>query len=440
VNNGNGRGGKDTSPSEWKLHWPLLLAATFGISFGGIPVTTLGLFMQPLQNEFGWDRTTISLSMTVFAFIVTPLTPFAGALVDRFGARAIAIPGLVLCGLSFAAFSLMNGMVALWIGMWVVYALASLLIRTMVWNPPVAAAFVTNRGVAMAIMLSGMSVASAVLPLLTHTLIAQLGWRLAYVTIGLGWAGVALLLVVPFFKVRTASRSPLGSNQSEGEGAGEGAAARPEPVLSAGGLTFGEALRNVTMIRIALACFLATLLGSAWGVHMVPIYESFGVTKVTAASLAFVAGITAILARLIAGTIMDRFNFAALPFVLLASPALAYGLLLMSNGSLPIIIAVAALIGFGGGTSLYLIIYLTTQYGGLRHFGKIFGTVSMMTGLSAGIGPVTAGRIFDSTGNYELYLMIGIPLFILAGLLVFGLGPYPQFAPVEAPGTSPERT
>ena len=64
----------------------------------------------------------------------------------------------------------------------------------------------------------------------------------------------------------------------------------------------------------------------------------------------------------------------------------------------------------------------------------------MMTGLSAGIGPVTAGRIFDSTGNYELYLMIGIPLFILAGLLVFGLGPYPQFAPVEAPGTSPERT
>jgi MFS family permease len=117
--------GRDCSPSEWKLHWPLLLAATFGISFGGIPTTTLGLFMQPLQDEFGWSRTTISLGMTVFAFLVTPLTPFAGALVDRFGARAVAIPGLVLCGLLFAGFSLMNGMVALWIGIWVAYALAS---------------------------------------------------------------------------------------------------------------------------------------------------------------------------------------------------------------------------------------------------------------------------------------------------------------------------
>ncbi|MBM3596139.1 MAG: MFS transporter, partial [Alphaproteobacteria bacterium] len=164
--------GRGTSPSEWKLHWPLLLAATFGVSFGGIPVSTLGLFMEPLRNEFGWSSTTISLSMTVFAFIVTPLTPFAGALVDKYGARTVAIPGLLLCGLAFSAFSFSNGVVALWLGMWVVYSLASVLIRTMVWNPPVATAFVANRGVAMAIMLSGMSVASATTPLLTHTLIA----------------------------------------------------------------------------------------------------------------------------------------------------------------------------------------------------------------------------------------------------------------------------
>lgn len=420
-------GKASSAPSEWKLHWPLLLAATFGISFGGIPTTTLGLFMQPLQNAFGWDRTTISLSMTVFAFIVTPFTPFAGALVDRFGARAIAIPGLVLCGICFAAFSMSTGSVALWIGMWVVYAFVSLLIRTMVWNPPVATAFVANRGVAMAIMLSGMSVASAVTPLLTHALIAELGWRLAYVALGLGWTGLALLLVVPFFKVKPAAQTALTDDQP-----GE-AANTPEAALVPGGLTLREAVRSVTMIRIALACFLATLLGAAWGVHMVPIYQSFGVKPVTAASLAVVAGGTAILARLVAGTIMDRFNSAALPFVFLASPAIAYGLLLVSGGALPIIVAVAAIIGFGGGTSLYLIIYLTTQYGGLRHFGKIYGSVSALTGLSAGIGPVSAGWIFDTTGNYELYLMLGIPVFILAGLLVFGLGPYPKFAPEEVP-------
>jgi MFS family permease len=414
--------GRDSSPSEWKLHWPLLLAATFGISFGGIPTTTLGLFMQPLQDEFGWSRTTISLGMTVFAFLVTPLTPFAGALVDRFGARAVAIPGLVLCGLLFAGFSLMNGMVALWIGIWVAYALASLLIRTMVWNPPVSAAFVRNRGVAIAVMLSGMSVASATTPLLTHWLIGELGWRGAYIVLGLGWPGLALLLVVPFFRVNPTARQ-LAARDS--------AAAPQAPRMLPGGLTLKEALRSPIMLRIAAACLLATTLGAAWGVHMVPIYMSFGVERGTAASLALVAGAAAIGSRLLAGVIVDRVNWEALPFFALAMPATGYAVLLASGGSMPLVITAAALVGLGSGATLHMIMYLTTQYGGLRHFGKIYGSVSALTGLSAGIGPVTAGWIFDTTGNYETYLMIGIPIFIVSGLLVLGLGPYPDFTPTE---------
>ncbi len=424
--------GKDTAAlSEWKLHWPLLLAATFGISFGGIPTTTLGLFMEPLQEAFGWSRTTISLGMTVFALAVIPLSPFVGAMVDRFGARAIAIPGLALCGLSFAGFSLMNGMVVLWIGMWTIYSAMSVLIRTMVWNPAVAAAFVANRGVALAIMLSGMSVASAVVPLLTHWLITELGWRLAYVALGLGWTGVALLLVIPFFRVPKTSRQP---RKPEAPAAAVEPPEEPETVP--GGLTFKQALRSVTIIRIALACLLATMLGSAWGVHMIPIYTSLGVERVTAASLAMVAGIAAIVARLVIGSILDRFYFGLMPFILLALPALAYGLLLISGGSLAIIMLVALLIGVGSGASLYLVIYLTTQYAGLRHFGKIYGTISMMTGISAGIGPLTAGWIFDTTGSYETYLIVGIPIFVLSGLLVMGLGPYPQFEPEPVPAAN----
>jgi MFS family permease len=415
--------GRDSKPSEWKLHWPLLLAATFGISFGSIPISTLGLFMEPLQAEFGWSRTTISLSMTVFAFIVTPLTPFAGALVDRFGARAVAIPGLVLCGLFFAGFSLMNGVVALWIGMWIAFAAASLLIRTMVWNPPVATAFVANRGVAMAIMLSGMSVASATVPLLTHWLIGELGWRGTYIALGLGWPGIALLLVIPFFRV-----APVAKASADGD---EPHDATQATRFVPGGLTLREALRSITIIRIALACFLATLIGAAWGVHMVPIYISFGVDRGIAASLAIVAGTCAIIARLVAGSIMDRFNSGVLPFVMLALPAAAYALLLASGGTFAVVVLAAAIIGIGGGATLYMIIYLTTQYAGLRHFGKIYGSVSALTGLSSGIGPVTAGWIFDTTGNYETFLMIGIPVFVVAGLLVYGLGPHPQFEPEE---------
>ena len=114
---------------------------------------------------------------------------------------------------------------------------------------------------------------------------------------------------------------------------------------------------------------------------------------------------------------------------------------LLGGGGTAVLILVASIVGFGGGATLYMIVYLTTQYGGLRHFGKIYGTVSIMTGLSAGVGPITAGIIVDTTGNYELFLVLGIPVFIVAGLLVAGLGPFPAFEPetVEPTAGGPAR-
>ena len=410
-----------TGPSEWKLHWPLLLAATFGISFGSIPMTTLGLFMQPLQTEFGWSRTTISLGTTVLALLVTPLTPFAGALVDRFGSRAVAIPGLALCGVLFSAFSLLNGAVALWIGLWVAYSLASLLIRTMVWNPPVSTVFVANRGLAIAILLSGMSIASSFSPMLAHALIENLGWRGAYIGIGLGWTGVALLLVVPFFRIK---QTPVTSNV--------GSVPADAPGTVPGGLSGKQALRNAAILRIGAAGLVATILSSAYSVHSVPIFVSLGLERGEAAGIAVIYGIAGIASKIVVGSIADRVNSSFLPFSALALPALGYAALLASGGSLAMIFAGAVIIGIGSGATLHLIMYLTTQYGGLLNFGKIYGSVSAMFGLAAGVGPITAGWIFDTTGDYKLYLMIGIPMFVIAGLLAFKLGPYPKFEPVPA--------
>lgn len=405
---------------EWRRHWLLLLAATVGVSFGSIPIVTLGLFMQPLQDTFGWSRTAISLGLTVYAFASMPLTPLGGALVDRFGARAVAIPGLVLSGLIFAAFGLITGAYAQWIAVWVAYSLASVLIRTMIWNATVSRAFVVNRGLAIAILLSGMSLASSTAPLLAHELIRGFGWREAYAALGIGWTAIALLFVIPFFR-EWAAPAPQRTN-----------AAPPPPARQPGGLTLREALRSIVLIRIALAALLVTTLASAYGVHLVPIYTSLGMSRGGAAGVAMLAGIAGVASKIAIGWAVDRVQTGLLPMVALAIPAVCYALLLASHGSTAMLLTGAIFAGVGGGASLHMIMYLTTQYGGLRNFGKIYGSVSALVALSAGIGPITAGAIYDATGSYTLFLVIGIPIFIVAGLLVFGLGPYPQFESVVA--------
>ena len=138
--------GKSAAREEWRLHWLLLLAATVGLSFSTMPTQVLGLFMEPLQADFGWNRATISLGMTVLAVVSTLAMPFAGALIDRFGPRAVAILGLISSGLIVAAFGTLNGALAMWIGLWAAYALFSVTTRAVVWNPAISSAFVANRG------------------------------------------------------------------------------------------------------------------------------------------------------------------------------------------------------------------------------------------------------------------------------------------------------
>ena len=45
-----------TASEEWSRHWPLVLAGLVGMSFLTAISTSLGMFMEPLQHDFGWSR------------------------------------------------------------------------------------------------------------------------------------------------------------------------------------------------------------------------------------------------------------------------------------------------------------------------------------------------------------------------------------------------
>jgi len=410
---------KITAGQEWRHNWPVLVAAMAGLSFGAIPTATLGMFMEPLHDEFGWTRATISLGLTVYALLTTPLSPFAGALVDRFGARAVAIPGVALSGLCFAALSTLDGSTAMWIGIWVAYSLSALLIRSMVWNRVVSGAFVVSRGMAIAVLLSGMSVAGAIAPMITHGLITNFGWEGAYIGIGLGWAGIAWILVILFFREKPPQAQP--SLNEDGSVTHH---------MLPGGLAMRDAVRSVTLWRIAFGVLLQSGITAAFSVHMVPIYTSLGTTRGEAAGVVVFMGLGAITGKMVTGWIADRVNNGYLPLAAFSLPAVGYAILSMGNHSLPVLSVATFIVGLGSGASLHMIMYLTTQYGGLLNFGKIYGSISAVMGLAAGIGPLAAGMVYDETGSYMLFIMTAIPVLFVSGLLVFGLGPYPKFEPV----------
>lgn len=409
-----------TAGQEWGAHWPLVLSAMIGLTFGTVPSTSLGVLMAPLGEEFAFTSTQLALGMTIFALVTTPLSPFAGGLVDRFGPRRVALPGMVAAGLSFAAFSLMTGAYWQWVAIWIAYSLAALMIRTTVWSAAVSGVFERGRGLALAVVLCGTALTQSISPPLTHWLESQYGWRGAYAGLGIGWAGLALILVFLFFHTRTARQRKTEP-------------ARPAAQFIPGGLSLREALRDQAVVRIGLAMFLQATIGSGALVHMVPLLKEAGVTAGQAAGIAALLGISSIAGKLIVGWLVDRISSGLLPVAAFGMPALGYLLLLRADGSAVALSCAVLIIGFASGSCLQLTTYLTTRYAGLRHFGKIFGTVGAMMGLGSGIGPLIASQVFDRHGNYVLYITIAIPSALLAGLLAARLGPFPRFEPERNP-------
>ncbi len=87
----------------------MLLASLLGIACGAspLPFNTLGFFIGPLQQEFGWSLRDISLGLTIYGVLGALMAPLFGMLADRHGVRPVALGSLAAFGLVFAGFALL---------------------------------------------------------------------------------------------------------------------------------------------------------------------------------------------------------------------------------------------------------------------------------------------------------------------------------------------
>jgi len=384
-----------------------------GMSFTSLAPAVLGFFIEPLSQEFGWQRAQISSGLMIYALFAVPFSPLAGALVDRRGSRVIAIPGILLTASAFAAFSLINGSINQWIGLWFLYAFVALAVKSTVWSAAVSSLFSTSRGLALAVVFCGTAITQTAAPLLTQWLIDGFGWRQAYVWLAAGWGGTTFVLVVLFLK-DARDRKPK-TNE----------AVSAPPVLL--GLSFREAMRSPPLRRVAAATLLISALIGAMLIHQVPILTGKGLSRETVALLAATSGLASLFGKLGTGWLFDRSRSGWIGGISLSLPAIGCVLLLQPSSSFELLVLGMVLLGYAAGAYLQLCTYLTSRYAGILHFGKIFGVMASLMALGTGSGPVIAGLIYDHFNSYVPLLIGGIPVGLICGLLVSRLGPYPEF-------------
>jgi predicted MFS family arabinose efflux permease len=405
--------GRNLRWEEWRRNWTLVLACAFGFSFSSVINYAFGLFIEPLGTEFGWNRAQVSLGLSISSLLSVLISPLIGILIDRWGVRRLAVPGLLLLALSMSSFALANGSLTQWLALWAIFAIIDLSVKSTVWTTAVVGAFDRERSLAIAFTLGGVSLCQIIAPPLAQALIAGFGWRVAFIALGAGWGSVALLLAWLFLY------DARGRNRRAGRH--DAAPARRE----VHGLTLRAALASVPLLRIGAATFLTMLLGIAVLVHQVPILTAGGITRQHAAYIASLGGIAGIAGKFTTGWLMDRKDPGTVGASILALSALAYGLLLDRVRSVPLAIVAIVVTGFAAATKLQICAYMTSQYAGMRNFGAIFGIMSSLIALGSGIGPLLAGAVFDAWGTYDPLIIASVIGTLLAAALIARLGRYP---------------
>lgn len=409
--------GSPAASREWQTYWPMVLAAGIAFSYSAVITFSFGLFIEPLSEEFGWRRSDVAAGLSISALLSVPLAPLLGMMIDRFGSRRIAIPSMILTAACMVSFAFANGSITQWLVLWTVYAILSVGINSTVWTAAVSGVFTAGRGLALAATLSGATLGQVFAPPLTQWLIDGYGWRTAFVALGLGWATPGLLLCSFFL-------FDIHDKRKQARRVGE-----VVKDIFIPGLTLRQAARSIPLLRVAAATLIMMMLTIGVIVHQVPILTEAGVTRQEAALLASLTGIAGIIGKFVTGYLLDRMDAGLVCSLTMGVAALAFAMLLLPTLSVPLMVVAMIVLGYSSGCKFQVCAYQTARYGGLRNFGKIFGIMSSLVAMGSGFGPYLAGLTYDVAGSYTPLLIIGVPASLISGLLLFRLGPYPDWRP-----------
>lgn len=379
-----------------------------------------GVLMVPLQEEFGWDRGTISFAVSINLVLYGFMGPFAAALMERFPMRLVVSLALILISAGAFLTLVMNHPVHLYLTWGVMVGLGSGSMATVLAATVVSRWFVAKRGLAM----GALTAASATGQLLFLPLIAKQaslhGWQAVSITIG-----AMALAVVPFAYIFLRDRpvdlglSRLGADANDAVPQSKG-----NPIKLAWG-TLAEASRNMNFWILSITFFVcgATTNGLI-GTHLIPAGHDHGMSEVAAANLLAVIGVFDVVGTIASGWLTDRID----PRKLLLGYYVLRGISLLALthvlGDVNFgLIAFVVFYGLDWVATVPPTVALCQQIFGPGKGSVVYGWVFSAHQLGAALIAWLAGVTRTMTGDYLMAFYTAGAMAIIAGVMVMLIQP-----------------
>jgi MFS family permease len=422
---------------EGRIHyaWVVLGAVTVLMLAASGVRSSFGVFIKPMEAEFGWDRTSMSAVAALSLFLYGAVGPFVGRLADRAGPRGVLSVAAVLLGVGTLG-------TAAVVTLWQLYLTAGFLTALGAGGVAMAVAasiaarwFDSRRGLVLGIAGGGMAAGQLLVVPLAMALTMTWGWRVTFVVLGVGFLVVVLPLALLLIRndPRDLGLRPYGAT-------GDGAPPTPAAV----------AAERTSLRQAAASAPFWLLAGSFWVcgyttsglvlTHLIPHATEHGFHATQAAQALGVMGALNVVGTVASGWICDRFGqkIPLAGYYFLRGVSLLF---LPYVGTVPGLFAFAAIFGLNYISTVPATTALTAKIYGRYSVGELSGWIFFSHQLGSSFGSLVGGYLYDRFGDYTVAFHSAALMAFVATALVLAIRERPvrgEPAPLAVP--SPARS
>jgi len=400
-----------------RIHYAwVVLAATTVVMLASSGVRAVfGVFIKPMEAEFGWDRTALS-TVAALSFVFNGASgPFVGRLADRWGPRGVLAGAGALLGVGTLGAATVVALWQLYVTVGVVVAIGAGGASTAVAAALAARWFDARRGLVLGITGGGMAAGQLLIVPLAMWLTLNWGWRVAFVVIGVAFLAGMLPLILGLIRndPRDMGLRPFG--------AGEGAV----PV------TVAQQTAERTSLRDAAGTAPFWLLaGSFWVcgytssglvlTHLIPHATEHGFLATQAAEALGIMGAFNIVGTILSGWACDRFGQKGPLAAYYALRGLSL-LFLPYVGTTLGLFAWAVVFGLNYISTVPATTSLTAKIYGRYSVGELSGWIFFSHQIGSAVGSFTGGFLYDRFGDYTVAFHSAAVVALAATVLVLAI-------------------
>ncbi len=354
-----------------------LLAINFGFR------SSLGLFLKPVSESFGYGREIFAFSLALQNLFWGLFQPLAGAIADKYGTAKVIILGSILYALGLYITATADGFIDLHLGAGILIGMGIAGTGLGVVLPAMARMVrPEKRAFALGIGTAAGSAGQFLLIPVAREFLVTYGWQMALVIMAIG--SLSMILFTPVFKddKKTDTGTDDESKQNLREALREASKHFHYWLLITGFFVCGFQLAFIT-------------------VHMPSYLADKGFDSSVAAASLSIIGLCNIAGSLTAGHLSGIYSKKWILAFIYGARSIVIVLFLVFPISLFSVYAFSFATGFLWLATVPPTSGLVAQMFGLKYMGTLYGIVFLNHQIGSFTGVWLGGYLFDTTGSYN---------------------------------------